>query len=121
MGHTSHQGANTQWGVRFGGNWTLQKKEVGIPTGKPSNKVVGMPNRQTECASQQVLLPIKVLSIGSRLGNELPSLKYNSLVSVQKLADYGYTVVFKPGQEGVDVYKSGDIEIVTKAETILSG
>ena len=65
------------------------QKEVGISTIKSSSKVVGIPNGQTEHTSQQVLLPIEGLSIGARLGDELPSLKPNSLVSVPKLADYG--------------------------------
>ena len=40
---------------------------VGIPTGRPSTKTVGMPNGQTERVTQQVLLPIKGLSEAARL------------------------------------------------------
>jgi len=72
---------------------------VGIPIGKPHSKVVGMPNRQTERTSQQVLLPIEGLSAGTRLGDELPSLNHNSLVSVPKLANYGYTTVLSQGKK----------------------
>jgi len=80
-----------------------------------------MPNEQTEKASQQVLLPIQGLSIEARKGDELPSLSNNSLVSMPKLSDYGYATIFKPGQEGVEVYHSNDIEISTKTEQILRG
>ena len=66
---------------------------LGIPTGHPSSKVVGMPNGQTEEATKQVLLPLQGLSKQARLGDELPSLRHNSLLSVPKFADHGYTTI----------------------------
>ena len=94
---------------------------VGIPTGKPSGKVVRMPNGQTEKATKQVLLPNANLSLQSREGDELPSLRHNSLISVPKLADYGYVPVFKSEQDGVEVYKKGDIQITSTAKPVLQG
>ena len=82
---------------------------VGIPMGKPSRKVVGIPNGQKEKATRQVLLPNANLSLKSCEGDELPSLRHNSLISVPKLADYDYVTVFKSGQDGLEVYKKGDI------------
>jgi hypothetical protein len=67
------------------------------------------------------LLPIEGLREDARRGDELPSLQHNSLISVPKFSDYGYTMVFKPGQEGVEVYESSKIEIVAAAEPVLRG
>ena len=94
---------------------------IGIPTGQPSGKVVGMPNGQQERATKQVLLPIQGLNKQARLGDELPSLRHNSLLSVPKFADYGYTTIFKPGDEGVEVYNSSEVTIVPEAEPVLRG
>ncbi len=96
------------------------KPGEGIPTGRRSSKVVGMPNGQTERASRQVLLPMQQLTQEARLGDELPSL-HSNLVSVPKLANNGYTTLFKPWQEGVEVYHSSDIEVKTRGEPVLRG
>ena len=97
------------------------QKGIGIPTGRASRKVVGMPNGQLERATKEVLLPIDGLSNEARLGDELPSLQHNSLLSVPKFADYGYTTVFRPGNEGVEVYNSFDVSIVAEDEPVLRG
>ena len=107
--------------VDSGATGHFLQKGVGIPTGKPSSKVVGMPNGQTERASEQVLLPINTLNTEARQGDELPSLRHNSLVSVPKLSDYGYTTVFRPGQEGIEVYESSQVQVVSAAEPVLRG
>ena len=104
-----------------GASSTFLQKGVGIPTGHPSTKIVGMPNGHTERASLQVLLPNEKLSYGARKADELPSLRHNSLVSVPTLANNGYTTVFKPGQEGVEVYESKEVKIVASARPVLRG
>jgi hypothetical protein len=57
----------------------------------------------------------------ARKGDELPSLQHHSLISVPKLSTSGYTTVFKPGEQGVDVYQEGDVEIVPRGEPLLRG
>jgi len=96
------------------------KEGVGIPTGKPSGKVVSMPNGLVEQASQQILLPNVKLKEAARKGDELPGLQ-NNLISVPILANNGYTTVFKPDDEGVKVYHSADVKILAKNEPILRG
>ena len=51
----------------------------------------------------------------------LPELKHNSLLSVCKLSDAGYTTVFHPGDGGVTVHWSDDIVIKVSKEAILQG
>jgi hypothetical protein len=97
------------------------QKGVGIPTGRCSSKVVGMPNGKTETATQQVLLPIDTLGIEARQGDELPSLQHNNLVSVPTFSDYGYTTIFKPYQMGCEVYESTEVDIVPRGEPVLRG
>ena len=51
----------------------------------------------------------------------LLELKHNSLLSVCKLSDAGYTTVFHPGDGGVTVRWSDDIVIKVSKEAILQG
>ena len=74
-----------------------------------------MPNGIVERASQQILLPNVKLKESARKGDELPGLK-NNLISVPILANNGYTTVSKPGDEGVEVYHSADVNILAKNE-----
>ena len=96
------------------------RKGEGEATGKASDKVVGLPDGRTVCASQQVRLPLAQLNAKAREGDELPSL-HNNLVSVPKLSKHGYTTIFHPNQEGVDVYRSDEVEIVPMGEPVLRG
>ena len=43
------------------------------------------------------------------------------MISVPILANNGYTTVFKPDDEGVEVYHSADVKILAKNEPILRG
>ena len=51
----------------------------------------------------------------------LPDLKHNSLISVSKLSDAGYTTVFQPKDGGVAAYWTDDIVIHVKKEAVLQG
>ena len=51
----------------------------------------------------------------------LPELEHNSLLSVCKLSDAGYTTVFHPGDGGKTVHWSDDIAIKVSKEAILQG
>jgi hypothetical protein len=63
--------------------------------GKP-NKVVALPNGLTINAMHTTELPLNALTSNARKAHVLPGLQPNSLVSVGKLADAGYTTVFHP-------------------------
>ncbi len=77
----------------LGAKGNFLKKGVRIATGKPSGKIVGMPNGAREKATQQVLIPTTNLNEEARLGSELPSLR-NNLISFPILAANVYTAVF---------------------------
>ena len=92
-----------------------------IPTGEPSDKVVGMPDGQTAKASEKALLPISSLNLEARKGDILPALAHNSLISVSTLADAGYVTIFEPGTSGVNVYNKKDVRITVTGEAALRG
>ncbi len=51
----------------------------------------------------------------------LPALNKNSLLSVPTLADAGYTTIFQPHQQGVEVYKGKDVTIQARTPPVLQG
>ena len=103
-----------------GATGNFNQEDVGEPTGEMSRKIVGMANGRVERATERVLLPVPTLSQAAREGDELPSLK-NSLISVPTMANNGYTTIFKPGNEGIKVYHSQDIQVTTKARAVPQG
>ena len=80
-----------------------------------------MPNGQTATTTTKALLPNKQLNQKARELDILPELKENSLLSVCKLSDAGYTTVFHAGDGGVTVHWDGDIYIRVKKEAVLKG
>ncbi len=66
-------------------------------------------------------LPFKTLTDKAREAHVLPDLKANSLISVPKLADEGYTTIFLARQKGVVVYKANDIAFTSTGAPVLQG
>lgn len=93
-------------------------KGAGIPTGESSTKAVGMPDGRTKAASIKVNLPMNQLVKGAWAGDKIPGIR-NNLISVSLLENFGYTTVFWPQHEGVDVYNSTDVEVITTAAPVL--
>ncbi len=79
-----------------------------------------MPDGHAVKASQQVLLPNITLKQEAQKANELLGLR-SSLISVTILANHGYTTVLRSGQEGVEVYHSANVEILTKGKPVFQG
>ena len=92
-----------------------------VPTGQPSDKVVGMPDGHVIQTTEKALLPQTQLRSEARDCDILPSLSHNSLISVGKLADAGYVTLFMPGGDGVEVYDERDIKFVVSGEAVLRG
>ena len=92
-----------------------------IPTNKLSNKQVGMPNGATTQTTKKGILPNSNLNDAARELDILPELKHNSLLSVCKLSDAGYTTVFHAGDGGVTVHWHDDVFIRVKKEAVLKG
>jgi hypothetical protein len=65
-------------------------------------------------ASYKTKLPFEQLTSKAREADILPGLK-TPLVSINKIAEEGYTTVFHPGEKGVTIHKPGTISItITK-------
>jgi len=72
----------------------IRPQDGAIPTGVKSNKVVTMPTGNSTNASEEARLPMTQLNDQARECDILPGLKYNSLISVGKLAAAGYSTIF---------------------------
>ncbi len=85
----------------------------------PSNKTIYLPDDTTLKASEKTMLPFSQLSNKAREAVILPGLK-RPLMSMNKMANEGYTMVFHPGKEGVTIHKPGTIKILTTEESVLT-
>ena len=92
-----------------------------IKTGQASNKQVAMPTGAVSQTSEKALIPNTKLNEKARQCDLLPDLEENSLISVCKLADAGYTTVFHPGEGGVTVHWHEDVYIKVSKPAILQG
>jgi hypothetical protein len=93
---------------------------MNLPKKGNLNKEVFLPDNTKLQASYKTELPIEQLSNKAREAGILPGLK-TPLVSINKMAEEGYTRVFHPGEEGVMVHKKGTITIATTKPPILQG
>jgi hypothetical protein len=80
-----------------------------------------MPNGSLAQTSEKALLPNNKLNEAARDLDILPDLADNSVFSVCKLADAGYTTIFHPGEEGVTVHWQDDIYIRVKKPAMMQG
>ena len=80
-----------------------------------------MPTGNMANATEKGLLQNNELNAKARELDILPELKHNSLLSVCKLSDAGYTTVFHPGDGGVTVHWSDDIVTKVSKEAIIQG
>jgi hypothetical protein len=70
--------------------------------------------------STKTKLPFKQLTESAREADILPGLK-RLLLSVNKMAEEGYTTIFHPGEEGVTIHKEGTVTITTSEPPVLEG
>ncbi len=66
------------------------------------------------------MLSFEQFSKEAREAHILPGLK-KSLLSVNKMAENGYTTIFHEGNEGVTIHKSGTLTITTSEPPVLRG
>ncbi|KAL7474113.1 hypothetical protein ACHAW6_000106, partial [Cyclotella cf. meneghiniana] len=88
---------------------------------KTSNKVVVTANGTMLQASNIALLNTASLSKGAWEAIDVPGMQQKAFLSVATLADYGYTVIFSPGQQGIAIYQENDMNISLNAEPVLQG
>ena len=92
----------------------------GLPIIGASRKRVMVANGATIQATAQTELPFP-LTKQARVAEVLPDLNFNSLVSVGKLADSGYTTNFSPYDKGVSIYPSEGIDIIEHGRALIKG
>jgi TfoX/Sxy family transcriptional regulator of competence genes len=93
---------------------------LNLPATGPSDLTVYLPDDSTLRATSATQLPFEQLSDEARRANILPGLT-KSLISVNKLAENGYTTIFRPGNEGVTFHKKGTLTITTSEPPVLQG
>ena len=80
-----------------------------------------MPNGAISQTTKKALLPNTRLNKQARELDILPELEGNSLLSVAKLSDAGYTSIFHAGDGGATVHWHEDVFIRVKKDAILKG
>jgi len=91
-----------------------------LPRKGKSNKEVYLPDDTKLQATYRTKLPLKQLSDKAREADILPGLN-TPLISVNKLAEEGYTTIFHPGEDGVTIHEPGMVTIATTTQPILQG
>jgi len=95
-------------------------EEMNLPKMKKSTKEVFLPDNTKLKATYQTELPLHQLSERARTADILPGLK-TPLVSVNKIANEGYTTIFHPGEQGVTIHKPDTVTITTTEPPVLQG
>ncbi len=94
--------------------------ELDLPKTGASKITVYLPDNSTLQTSNKTMLPFEQLSKEAREAHILPGLK-KSLLSVNKMAENGYTTIFHERNEGVTIHKSGTLTITTSEPPVLRG
>ena len=97
----------------------FMSEDLHLPTEGTSNKEVHLPNNAKLRTSRRTKLPFDNLTNAAREADVLPGLN-QSLLSVNKMSEEGYTTVFHPREEGVMIHKEGAITITTSEPPVLT-
>jgi hypothetical protein len=95
-------------------------EELNLPRTGPSELRMYLPDDSSLRANGTTQLPFEQLSANRRKANILPGLT-KSLISVNKMAENGYTTIFRPGDEGVTFHKEGTLTIEMSKPPVLQG
>ena len=95
-------------------------ESMNLPKKGRSMKEVFLPDDTKLKATYKTELPFEQLSSQAREADILPGLK-TPLISVNKLAEEGYTTIFHPGEKGVTIHQSGTVTITNTEPPILQG
>ncbi len=100
---------------------TFVNSQRGLQLTGPSNKVVITAGGTKLHAPNTALLSTRALSKGAREAVVIPGMSQQALMRVSTLANNGYTTVFLPGQQGVDVFRADNVVISSTAPPALQG
>jgi hypothetical protein len=95
-------------------------EEMNLPKTGSSDITVYLPDDSTLTAIGTTQLPFEQLSSEARKATILPGLT-KSLISVNTMANSGYTTIFRPGDQGVTFHKEGTLTITTSEPPVLQG
>ena len=88
--------------IGSGAKSNFVSEEMNLPKKGKSNKEVFSPNNSTLHTSYKTELPFTQLTAKAREADIFPGLK-TPFVSVNKMAEEGYTTIFHPREEGVRI------------------
>lgn len=91
-----------------------------IPTNKTSAMQVRLPDGSKITATTEQTLPFPTVPSAATSVHILPTLE-QSLLSVGKFADVGYTTIFHPYRKGVTIHREGTVTISQKKPPELQG
>ena len=104
-----------------GASKTFVNSRRGLQLTGRSDKVVETAGGTKLHATVTGLLSTRALSKGAREAIVVPGMSQPALMSVSTLANNGYTTVFLPGNDGVDIYGANDVVISSTAPPALQG
>jgi hypothetical protein len=106
--------------VDSGASISIANNTNGMQLTGESDKQVKAADGVKLTATNTAMWPTSALSKGARQSYIIPGVQ-ERLISVPVLSNNGYTTVFLPGQEGVNIYQSDDVTIKEKAPPVLQG
>jgi hypothetical protein len=93
---------------------------LNLPKTGPSQIDVILPNNSILKSSGKTNLPLTRIVPNARVAEIIPGLT-RSLISINKMAENGYTTIFHPGTEGATIHEPGTLTITTSAPPVLRG
>jgi hypothetical protein len=106
--------------IDLGATSKFATEDMNQPMKGKSHKEVYLPGNTKLHASYKTELPFKELTSRAREADILPGLK-TPLMSVNKMAEEGYTTIFHPGEDRVTIHKPGTLTIAMTEPPILQG
>ncbi len=116
-----HQRTVSTMVIDSGATSSFVRPEENLPITGSSSKVVRLPNGSSIQTTHTAILPFESLSAEARKADVLPGLQPNSLVSVGKFSDAGYTTIFHPYGNGVTVHKKNTFRLQSFRKPVLQG
>jgi hypothetical protein len=113
--------AITQAMLDSGSSKMFVNSRQGLQLTGRSDKVVVTAGGTKLQATNTGLLSTRALSKGAREAIVVPGMSQPALMSVSTLANNGYTTIFLPGNNGVDVFRANDVVISLTAPPALHG
>ncbi len=106
--------------IDLGATSNFPTEDMNLPIKGKSHKEVYLPDNTKLHKSYKTELPFKELTNRAREADLLPGLK-TPLMSINKMAEEGYTTIFHLGEEGVTIHKPGTLTIAMTEQPILQG